>query len=374
MNKKELLEKISDLQQKMTDIVETAKKENRDLTEDEVKQFDAFELEAKSTQETVDRMEKVEKMQSVQIVTPEDPEQKAVKDFCQLVRNGKIFQTDTTKSDNTAVIPKTIVNKVIDRVKEICPIFNLAERYNVKGKLSIPYVDSTNDNIAMALATEFTSLTATASRLLTVDLEGVLAGVLVTLSKSLANNSDVDIEGFIVNKMAAAYASFVEASVLNTDNTATIKGLSTIANTKTTASATAITADELIEAQDKIKTPFQANAAWFMNPATLTALRKLKYATTGEYILTPDYRAGFGNMLLGKPVYVSDAIDTIATKNTVIYYGDMHQGLAIQESESFEIQTLNELYATQHAIGFVGYTEFDAKIQNQQAITAVVMA
>ena len=67
-------------------------------------------------------------------------------------------------------------------------------------------------------------------------------------------------------------------------------------------------------------------------------------------------------------------MDGIATGKTVIYYGDFGQGLALQVSENFEVQTLNELYATQHAIGFVGFTEFDAKIQNQQAIASVVMA
>lgn len=379
MNKKELLEKIADCQDKMNAIVETAKAENRALTEDEVNQFNATETEAKNAQATVDAMDKVSNMQAPIIITPkdEDPEQKAVKDFIQLVRTGKLFQADTTKSDNAAVIPKTIVKKVIDRVKDICPIFNMAERYNVKGKLAIPYVDAANDNIAMGFATEFVALNPTASKLLTVDLEGILAGVLVTLSKSLANNSDIDIQNFIVNKMAFAYASFVEKEVLTpSDPTNKVVGLSNLAaaQKETAASATAITADELIEAQDKLKGAFQTNAVWIMHPTTLTALRKLKYATTGEYILTPDYRTGFGNLLLGKPVYPSDAMDTIATGKTVIYYGDFRQGLALQVSENFEVQTLNELYATQHAIGFVGYTEFDAKIQNQQAIASVVMA
>lgn len=377
MNKKELLEKIADCQDKMNTIVETAKAENRALTEDEVNQFNAAETEAKNAQATVDAMDKVSNMQAPTIIVPEevDPEQEAVKEFCQMVRTGKVFQTDTTKGDNVAVIPKTIVNKVIDRVKDICPIFNMAERYNVKGKLSIPFVDAANDNIAMGFATEFSALTATASKLLTVDLEGFLAGVLVTLSKSLANNSNIDIEGFIVNKMANAYAAFVESEVINpSDPVNKVTGLYNVTQIKTTASASAITADELIEAQDMLKAPFQSNAAWIMNPETLTALRQLKYATTGEYILTPDYRAGFGNLLLGKPVYVSDAVEKIATGKPVIYYGDFHQALALQVSEEFEVQTLNELYATQHAIGFVGYTEFDAKVQNQQAVANITMA
>jgi HK97 family phage major capsid protein len=198
MNKKELLEKIADCQDKMNTIVETAKAENRALTEDEVNQFNAAETEAKNAQATVDAMDKVSNMQAPTIIVPKevDPEQEAVKEFCQMVRTGKVFQTDTTKGDNVAVIPKTIVNKVIDRVKDICPIFNMAERYNVKGKLSIPFVDAANYNIAMGFATEFSALTATASKLLTVDLEGFLAGI----QKKLSN------ERFVQNAPEAVVA------------------------------------------------------------------------------------------------------------------------------------------------------------------------
>ena len=55
----------------------------------------------------------------------------------------------------------------------------------------------------------------------------------------------------------------------------------------------------------------------------------------------------------------------------VIFYGDF-SALAVKESETVEINVLNELYAAQHAIGVCGYAELDAKVENTQAIAVAV--
>ena len=60
-------------------------------------------------------------------------------------------------------------------------------------------------------------------------------------------------------------------------------------------------------------------------------------------------------------------MDDIASGKKVIYYGDM-SGLATKFSEEMHVEVLRELYAAQHAIGVVGWVEFDAKVQDQQKI------
>ena len=58
---------------------------------------------------------------------------------------------------------------------------------------------------------------------------------------------------------------------------------------------------------------------------------------------------------------------------TAIYYGDM-SGLATKFSEVMSVRVLREKYATQHAVGVVGWLEFDSKVENAQKITKLVMA
>jgi hypothetical protein len=57
---------------------------------------------------------------------------------------------------------------------------------------------------------------------------------------------------------------------------------------------------------------------------------------------------------------------------TVIFYGDM-SGLATKFGEDMTIEVLREKYATQHAVGVVGWVEFDSKVENDQKIAALVM-
>ena len=58
--------------------------------------------------------------------------------------------------------------------------------------------------------------------------------------------------------------------------------------------------------------------------------------------------------------------------NVVIYYGDM-RGLATKVSENLEIEVLREKYATQHAVGVVGWLEFDSKVEDNQKIAKLTM-
>ena len=74
-----------------------------------------------------------------------------------------------------------------------------------------------------------------------------------------------------------------------------------------------------------------------------------------------------------------DVHDAIVDRNSkegttvpAIYYGDM-SGLATKFSEELSIQVLREVYAAQHAIGVVGWIEFDAKVQDQQKIAVLKM-
>ena len=170
--------------------------------------------------------------------------------------------------------------------------------------------------------------------------------------------------------MAYSIHRFIENVLLN--GSGDVAGLSTLTNVKTTASGTAVTSNELIEAQGQVKDVFQANAIWIMNPATRTAIRELK-DNYGRYLLQDDISLPFGKSLLGKPIYVSDNMPTMSAGENAIYYGDM-KGLATKFSEDINIQVLREKYATQHAVGVVGWLEFDSAVEDAQKIVAVKMA
>ena len=282
--------------------------------------------------------------------------------------------SQTAAGSAGALIPTTIVNYIIRKVYDICPILERSQKYNVTGKLDIPYYPADSQKITVAYQSEFSPLSSSSGSFNTIELGGFLAGCLTKISRSLINNVNFDIVGFVVDEMAQAIARFIEKELLigTSSPNPKVLGLSTLSNSLTAASASAITADEIIKLHDKVKDRFQQNAIWIMSSATRTALRLLK-ANTGMYLLNDDISTPFGVSLLGKPVYVSDNMPEIATGNTTIYYGDM-RGLATKFSENISIEVLRERYADEHAVGVVGWFEFDAKVQDEQQIAKLVMA
>ena len=372
MNEKELREKRDQIVEQMQAITDNATNvEKRTLTTEEQQKFADLKKEVEDIDATLEAME-----QSRTLLPPEKtPEKKEpvedieIRTFANIIRNR--VDANITKTANGAVIPTTIAKKIIDVAKDRSPLFKDAEKYNIRGTVSIPYVDTDNDNITVAYATEFTELEAKDTKLLTVDLKGFLAGALCKVSRSLLNSTDLDLTTFVVNKMGAALADFLDKQIIQGDSTH-ITGLSTATQIVTAKAATAITADELITLKNKLKSVFQAGAYWVMAPDTLTAVQQLK-DENGRYLFNDEIKNGFSGTILGKPVYTSDQCPGMAATKTAIIYISPKQALAAKIVED-SVQILNEKYATQHAIGVVEWAEVDCKIQNQQAVVVLKMA
>lgn len=390
MNLKTLTEQRADKQNEMETLLNKVEGEQRAFTDEENELFTQLETDIQNITNTIesikkgreltkepDEEEKEEKKEEEEEVKENEEralnEEKAFERYIRGVLAEERDDTNLTKGDNGAVIPVSIAKKIIKKVYDISPILEKSTKYNVKGKLEIPYYSETdNAKVNMAYATEFVSLESNVGKFTNIELTGYLAGALAKISKSLVNNSDFNIVQEVINIMAESIAIFVEKELIH-GTTNKVDGLKAgVKLSVTTASATEITADEIIKTKRKVKQRFQKNAIWIMSPETLTAIALLK-DENGRYLLQDDITNDFGYTLLGKPVYESDNMDDIGSEKTVIYYGDM-SGLATKFVEELEIEVLREKYADQHAVGIVAWMEFDAKVEDAQKISKLVCA
>lgn len=364
---KKLIEKRNDLVEEMTNIVNTAKSENRAVSEEEANRFEACKAEIANIDKTIKMGDEMENLENKVIeAKPEMTQaQKDEKAFINLIKQIKNADTPMTYGANGAVVPTTIAQRIIAKVEEICPIWTMAEHYNVKGNLSLPAEDESNTNLAMTYADEFSEAESGKVTFKSINLGEFLGRCLCKVSKSLINNSQFDIVSYVVDKIARKVSAFLEKELL-VGTTSKIEGLKGVTLNVTTASATAVTADELVDLQEEVIDAYQANAVWIMNRATRKAIRKLK-DQDGQFLLNKDMTAKWGYTLLGKPVYTSDNMPALASGAIAIYYGDM-SGLAVKVSEEMNIQVLNEKYAEQHAVGVLAFVGCDAKVQNPQKI------
>ena len=376
---KQLMEKRNGKVTEMQGMLDKVKGEERTMSEDEFKSFNTIDKEVKDLDALIaaeTRARGLEINSNFANATDTKAEERAVveeKVFANYIRgvvSEERADVNMTTGDNGAVIPSSIANKIIKKVYDITPLYQLATKYNVGGTMTIPYYDEATQQITMAYATEFVDLESKSGKFTNITLQGFLAGALAKVSKSLVNNSNFDIVSFVVNAMAESISRWVEKELLN-GTSAKITGLSGATQSQIALSATAVAADELIDVQELVPDVYQADAIWIMNRATRKAIRKLKDGD-GTYLLQKDFNAKWGYTLLGKDVYTSTNMPEMAIAATAIYYGDM-SGLAVKLSEDISIEVLREKFATQHAIGVVGWMELDSKIENAQKIAKLQM-
>lgn len=394
-NRKAQIERQNDLITRAETLVNTAELEKRELTEAEAAELAEIRDDIQRIKKYLDIVDDIDesrpsaevKEEGKEVIDGEAARACGSDDKSREVEEARAFENyirgrviheragELAPANNGAIIPKTIAKKIIEHVYEVCPILKLSDKYTIKGDLELPYYDNvtsgTGTPLTCAYQNEFVAMSSSTGNFTTISLGGFLAGALCKVSRSLINNVDFDIVGFVVKEMGNAIARFIEKELIN--GTATkITGLSNSTNVKTAAAANAITSNELIELQAQVPDVYQGNAVWIMAPATRTAIRELK-DNYGRYLLQDDISSPFGKTLLGKPVYVSDNMPAMATKNMSVVYGDL-SGLAVKFSEEVNIQVLREKYADEHAVGVIGWVELDAKIADQQKIATLKQA
>lgn len=384
-------EKRNDLLTRMEEVVAPAQNDERELTPEEVAtlndlndQLAAINEQIEAVTKTLSTLAGAEKPDSEPTEEEEMNEErelenramneeKAFEAYVRGTLNQRDADYDMVKANNGAIIPASIANRIIKKVFEISPIAARADRYNVKGKLTIPYYDESSQAITVGFVTEGTAPYANSGDFTSITLNGYLAGALAKIGKDLIANTQFDVIGFIVDDMAEKLARFIEKEIIApSDSTYKVKGLSTLTNKVTAASTSVITTDELVKLRDKVKDVYQQNAIWVMHPSTRTALRLLQ-DNAGHYLLNDDISSPFGTTLMGKPVYVSENVEEIAAGKNVIFYGDF-KGVALKFSEEIDVQVLREAFAAEFCVGVVGTVDFDAVLSDQQKLAKLVMA
>ena len=198
---------------------------------------------------------------------------------------------------------------------------------------------------------------------------------MIRISRELLNDSAFDLAAYISHEFVRRAGAAEEQAILTGDGSHKPIGL--LHNTQgaqvgvTTASATAITADELIDMQHSLKSGYRRKAVWIMNDATISAIRKLKDGM-GQYIWQPGIKEGAPDMLFNQKVLMSNYMPLIATGNKVILYGDFSY-YWLAERESRTLERLNELYAVIDQVGFKMTERLDGRLILPEAVKCLQM-
>ena len=198
---------------------------------------------------------------------------------------------------------------------------------------------------------------------------------MIRISRELLNDSAFDLAAYISHEFVRRAGAAEEQAILTGDGSHKPIGLlhDTLGAQVgvTTASATAITADELIDMQHSLKSGYRRKAVWIMNDATISAIRKLKDGQ-GQYIWQPGIKEGAPDMLFNQRVLMSNYMPLIATGNKVILYGDFSY-YWLAEREGRTLERLNELYAVTDQVGFKMTERLDGRLILPEAVKCLQM-
>lgn len=197
---------------------------------------------------------------------------------------------------------------------------------------------------------------------------------MIKVSEELLNDSVFDMPSYIAREFARRIGAAEEEAFFTGNGTG--KPLGILAATggaqtgTTTASASTVTIDEVIDLYYSLRAPYRRNAVFVMNDSTVKVLRKMKTGA-GEYIWQPALTANTPDMIMNRPVYTSAFMPTIASSAKTILFGDLgYYWVADREGRSFK--RLNELYAATGQVGFQASERVDGKLILPEAVKVLV--
>ena len=195
------------------------------------------------------------------------------------------------------------------------------------------------------------------------------------ISMELLQDSVVDIEQFIGELLGERLARRVNVELTTGDGTGDPNGVVVAsAAGKTAASATAFTADEVIDLLHSVDPAYRASpkARFMLHDTVLAAVRKLKDGN-GSYLWSMgDIRTGAPGTLLGQPYSVNQAMaSAFTTGQKLMLYGDFSK-YYVRKVGAPVIGVRREYYWPN--IGMAGIVRLDGDLIQTSAVKHLVLA
>lgn len=198
---------------------------------------------------------------------------------------------------------------------------------------------------------------------------------MIKVSEELLNDSVFNLEQYIAKEFGRRLGAKEEEAFFVGDGTGKPTGIFNATGGAgvgiTTASASAITIDEIMDLFYSLKSPYRKNAVFVTNDATVKSIRKLKDGN-GQYLWQPSVTAGQPDTILNRPLKTSAYVPAIAAAAKTIAFGDFsYYWVADRQGRAF--QRLNELYAATGQVGFKATQRVDGKLILAEAVKVLQM-
>lgn len=369
-------------------LIESAEAEDRPMTEEEMER--AAEIEAKiealkKTQEIAKRSKAygspVRNDLHVHVADAE-PVSDHLRAFHHYAITGEPNElraiTTTVDASGGYLVPDTTQAKIIERLKAFGGLMTEAENITTQtGERILWATEDDTGNTAEIVPEGEAADTAGADKVFgqsfldTYKYEATGAGNLpMKVSWEFLQDSPINFENFIADNFARRIARKFSQDICTGSGTGEPLGIVTpqtpIANV--TANATGPSFGDLVAAMSSLDPEYTANAKWLMNPSTWWLMVENLVDGDGRPLLMRSADAGVGDRITpriyGYEVVLDPGMPAIGDASKSIVFGDLRASYVVRKVGGFSLLRLNELYAVNGFVGFLGWARMGGTVQN----------
>jgi HK97 family phage major capsid protein len=186
---------------------------------------------------------------------------------------------------------------------------------------------------------------------------------IVLISWQLLQDASIDVAAYLGRKFGVRLGRVQNTYFTTGTGTSQPQGVATaaaIGRTAVAGNTTTIPADDIKRTKYSVDVAYRGNSAWMMNDSSALTLALLK-DTTNQYIWQQSMQAGQPDRLEGSPVVINNDIAAMGVSAKSILYGDFSY-YAIRRVLGVQVVRLNELYAGNGQVGFIGFMRADGAL------------
>ncbi|MET7514067.1 phage major capsid protein [Streptomyces sp. NPDC005480] len=233
--------------------------------------------------------------------------------------------TKLSAAAGAATVPVSFYNQLVQHMTENSGVLATGPtvlRTATGEQLQVPKTTAHSANAG--IVAEQGPLTANEPTFGQVSLDAYKYGFLLQVSHELANDTAVDLLGYLAMQAGRALGNGFGAHLVTGTGSSQPNGVLTASTMGVTGGAGAApTSDNLIDMYHSVIAPYRSgnSVAWLMRDATVAAVRKIK-DTTNQYVWQPGLTAGVPDTILGKPLYTDPNMPAVGAAAKSVLFGD----------------------------------------------------
>lgn len=380
---KDKLEKRGGLINDMKEIVSKADAEKRGLNDEEQTRWDALDTDQEALKKDVDTLQKQEALdkeadeerENIAVETGTDPEKRVAAHKAAFRHYLSRGETEIT-SDERKILTEERANQVVGTTtaggylvpegfqveleKALLPYVKMWDfarilKTNTGGDIPWPTMnDTTNKGELLAEAAAYGNEALVFGSVTLKDY--TFTSKVVTVSYQLLQDSALPIESVVIDALAERVGRILNQYYTTGTGSGQPEGIVTNASDSGEVSLIAgPTRDNIVGLYHSLNADYRKNGVFMFEDSILKALKLLEIGTADARPLwQPSMRVGEPDTIEGKQYIINDEMASLGSGNTIMLFGDFKKFI-IRQALDFNLLRLNELYAANLLVGFVGY-------------------